>query len=99
MSLIYRLKRKETNSCKCKSCFEGYYLENYQCLKCLDNYKSCENGSKYILCKDGYILENNIVCFKCHTNCELCSSPSYNDEEQNYISSKDNNNLFLKIIM
>ena len=81
-------KEKESDSCKCLSCNEGYFFENYQCKKCIDNCKTCNNNDTCNSCFSGYILENNL-CNKCNHNCKECFASSFNDTKQNCLSCKN----------
>ncbi|KAL4468978.1 hypothetical protein ABPG73_019746 [Tetrahymena malaccensis] len=91
--LNYRLEFNQCNpicdtSCKtclkpidtksCLSCFEGFYLQNSECLKCQSPCETCiQNASKCLTCQSGYKLsqKNPNSCEPtCDTSCLICSS-------------------------
>ena len=43
------------DNCKCNTCEDGYYLENFQCLQCDSSCKKClDSSNKCIQCNIEY---------------------------------------------
>ena len=51
----------------CKSCADGYYLQEKQCFECNSSCKVCSNVNSCSACHDSYILD--IKSGKCLSNC------------------------------
>ena len=72
------------NSCDCKTCNEGYYLNDYsKCEPCDSNCKSCSiNATNCIGCEGNYFLEEN-HCYQCtecnETDSQTCKCQSCKD--------------------
>lgn len=65
---------------KCKSCKDGYYLSNGQCIQCYENCKTCRgtSSSDCTGCYDGYYLfspdsGSKKYCQRCEDNCLQCT--------------------------
>ena len=74
-------KETKENSCECKSCYDGQFLDNGECIECspTETCKKLEEGScKCTECKDGYYV-NKFKCEKCNDNCLACDGPKEND--------------------
>jgi hypothetical protein len=76
----------ETGRCKCSDGFFPDYSNNFQCLRCLAECKTCENLNfckecndinseinldKYCECKKGFHLSER-SCQPCPSNCSTC---------------------------
>ena len=67
------------NTYGCKDCYEGYYLDNNECLlkeeetmKRSTNKNCLEKTEKgYVRCNDGYFLRDH-ECYECQIGCETC---------------------------
>ena len=74
-------KETKENSCECKSCYDGQFLDNGECIECstTETCKNFEEGScKCTECNDGYYV-NKFKCEKCNDNCLACDGPKEND--------------------
>ncbi|ELP85999.1 protein kinase domain containing protein, partial [Entamoeba invadens IP1] len=65
---IMTLKTEDTNGCEernnkgCQRCFEGFYIDSTECLKCNTNCKTCSSTSRCLTCEMGHFLDTNYVC-------------------------------------
>ena len=83
---------------KCIECFEGYYLDNLECKKCIDNCRKC-NKDKCLLCKNGYYgnnctLNNDYIQDKLF-NCNNSFSNGYKCIIKDNCLYSDLNNCYL----
>ena len=67
-----------TDSCKCKSCNDGFYLDSFYCKNCSSGCKKCVNSQKCNEWNSGFYKENDL-CNKCDTKCETCDGGKEND--------------------
>ena len=72
------------DNCRCITCEEGYFLKNYQCLKCDPNCKTCIN-------KDNYCTSCNNTKFLYNNSCIDYDDNSYNN--LNYLKIEKENEI------
>ena len=78
------------DNCRCKSCADGYYLENQQCIKYYSPCKTCENTPYYCLS-----CESDLQYLSYKNKCEYCNYPCKKCSSQNEcLSYVDNYSLF-----
>ena len=65
----------ENNRIKCSKCDAGYYANDggLSCDLCHNICETCRDKYYCLTCKKGYFLEE-VLCFKCVSNCEECDS-------------------------
>ena len=79
----------ETDLTACQSCPSGYMLNGTSCTEittttattaCNDNCANCQvvsGSAECLLCRDGYVLNENSVCTPCTTGCSVCSPGNF----------------------
>ena len=56
----------------------GYYLSDYQCLKCGSKCKTCsESAINCLSCNDGFYFTTSNICSECIEPCKTCSNEKY----------------------
>lgn len=61
---------------QCLICVSGYYLDNYQCKKCLDGCSTCNYVDYCDKCAPGYYLAADFSCTPCTFPCKTCVGPN-----------------------
>ena len=78
---LYNINCKTSpDNCRCSTCDIGYYFNNYQCLDCDSNCRTCSNKANYCTSCDEnkYLYENS--CLNCD---ESCNNTKINETEIN----------------
>eukprot|EP01022_Parablepharisma_sp_SALTPOND_P020114 TRINITY_DN356_c0_g2_i4.p1 TRINITY_DN356_c0_g2~~TRINITY_DN356_c0_g2_i4.p1 ORF type:complete len:851 (-),score=53.31 TRINITY_DN356_c0_g2_i4:242-2413(-) len=58
---------------KCKTCADGFYLNNYACTSCASSCAKCTKDA-CSLCATGYYMSTDKVCTQCPDGCVTCTS-------------------------
>lgn len=70
-------KTKDEDGCKCLDCYDGFYLDDYDCQKCDSNCKTCNNAATTCTsCNDTHFLDKDKKCSLCDLNCKTCITTS-----------------------
>ena len=70
-------KTKDEDGCKCLDCFDGFYLDDYDCKKCDSNCKTCITTSTTCAsCNETHFLDKDNKCSLCNPNCKTCITTS-----------------------
>ena len=78
------------DSCRCKSCKDGTYLEFEQCKNCSEKCEKCDINPDYCYsCNEGYYYFQ-YKCYDCYDRCKSCISGPDETSGHNCDTCKDN---------